>query len=76
MYGCYRERIFDIEGVLVQDGTYFVGDILKRDARTIHILTLDRPVWTLVLHGPATRNWGFVTGAGWVDHKTYLEANK
>lgn len=36
------------------------------------ITDLDRPVvWTLVVHGPKRRKWGFYLPAGWVDEHTY-----
>jgi hypothetical protein len=30
------------------------------------------PVWTLFVHGPRGRRWGFHTANGWVDWETYI----
>lgn len=27
--------------------------------------------WTLVVAGPSTRKWGYITPRGWIDHETY-----
>lgn len=35
-----------------------------------------RPVWTLVLHGPRRRSWGFFTADGWVHYRTYDETHR
>jgi hypothetical protein len=29
--------------------------------------------WSLFFRGPKLKNWGFLQGNQWVDHKTYLE---
>jgi len=31
------------------------------------------PSWSLVITGPRTREWGFLTPTGWVQWKTYLD---
>lgn len=31
----------------------------------------DRPVWSLVLRGRVSRDWGYVTSDGWVRHDEY-----
>lgn len=36
------------------------------------ITDLDRPVtWTIVIHGPHRRRWGFYLPGGWMDEHTY-----
>lgn len=36
------------------------------------IIRLDRPhVWTLVIHGPTRRGWGFYLPSGFMDWRTY-----
>lgn len=32
-----------------------------------------KPVWTLFLHGPRKREWGFYTPQGWIHWKKYVE---
>ena len=32
-----------------------------------------KPVWTLFIHGPRRRDWGFHTRDGWVQWEKYLE---
>ncbi len=32
---------------------------------------LRRTVWTIVIHGPSRRKWGFYLPTGWVDQPTY-----
>ncbi len=49
-------------------------------AKDCHRIELDidyakrcyKPVYTLFIHGPRCREWGFHTPQGWVDQKTYL----
>lgn len=56
---------------------YGPGSVLVRTAEQLHRLTLPahKPVWTLVVLGPARRQWGFVTDEdGWVDWRSYLAA--
>jgi hypothetical protein len=61
-----------------EDGTtieYGEGDLLIRQAETLHRLTLDDgPVWTYVVTGPVRRRWGFQTEYGWVHWRDYLDA--
>jgi hypothetical protein len=45
--------------------------VLYRPAEWLHWVEVPRPVWTLVVRLPRRRVWGFITPAGWVDHKTY-----
>lgn len=45
-------------------------------ANSYHRIELDPEVecWTLFMPGPQTRDWGFLTRSGWVQHEQYLEA--
>lgn len=68
---------------------YRPGSILFRRATHIHTITLkntrsstnnwltfdDVPLqaWSLVIHGPARRDWGFHTLRGFVPWKTYMD---
>jgi hypothetical protein len=53
------------------DETYGPGSVLTRKAEHLHRLTLQHPVWTFVLTGPARRDWGFQTARGWVNWYQY-----
>lgn len=45
-------------------------------ANSYHRIELDPTVecWTLFMPGPQTRDWGFLTQTGWVQHEQYLDA--
>lgn len=43
-----------------------VGDVVHHRAEDLHRVELLEPTWTLFLHGPARRRWGFLTPTGWV----------
>jgi hypothetical protein len=45
--------------------------VLYRPAEWQHRLELVRPCWTLVLHFPRRRDWGFWTPTGWMDWRAY-----
>lgn len=50
------------------------GAVVFRGSRVLHWLeVIDGPVWTVFIHGPRRRTWGFMTREGWIDHKTHLE---
>lgn len=77
--GSYRERQYTgcYNGCgphLQRDETYFVGDVLRRTPDTCHILTLERPCWTLVIVGPTVKPWGFLTPTGWIEASKYLKS--
>lgn len=42
-----------------------------RPATWTHRLLLVKPVWTLVLRGKTSREWGFYTQSGWINSKNY-----
>jgi len=45
-----------------------------RTANEFHWVQLDPergPVWTLFIYFRRRKDWGFLTGDGWVDHRTY-----
>ena len=45
-------------------------------ANSYHRIELDPSVecWTLFMPGPQTREWGFLTREGWVQHEQYLNS--
>lgn len=45
--------------------------LLYRPAEWRHRLSLVRPTWTLVVHGPRRRQWGFWTASGFLDWIRY-----
>jgi hypothetical protein len=45
--------------------------ILYRPATHIHRISIDKPVWTLVINFGKLRSWGFHTIKGWVHWKEY-----
>lgn len=49
-----------------------------RSSTLLHFLTLfgEKPVWTLFVTGPRTKQWGFMTEQGWVASEEYLKAKK
>lgn len=50
------------------------GRLVLRSKHMLHWLEIiDGPVWTLFLHGPRRREWGFQTRQGWVHHAEYTE---
>lgn len=51
--------------------THGTGSVLFRKAEALHRLTLDEPVWTVVVTGPTRRPWGFQTERGWVHWSRY-----
>lgn len=50
------------------------GSIVVRGGRVLHWLeVVDGPVWTLFLHGPRFRVWGFMhPQRGWIHHDDYF----
>jgi hypothetical protein len=51
----------------------FVGGVNHLRWNEYHKIVSVRPnTWTLCVHGPVRRVWGFLTSAGHVDHATYL----
>ncbi|MBD3260997.1 MAG: hypothetical protein GF334_04845 [Candidatus Altiarchaeales archaeon] len=43
-----------------------------RTAEEFHWVELEKgPAWTLFIHFRKRREWGFLTGDGWVDNDTY-----
>lgn len=65
---------------------YGPGSIVVRSADVLHRLKLERetvqvwpaydrdiPAWTLVFRGPLRREWGFLTGKGWVHWLTFVK---
>lgn len=48
--------------------------VLWRPAEWQHRIEVVRPVWTLLLHFPRRREWGFVTPGGWMDWRSYGRA--
>lgn len=55
-----------------QTRTVRPGDVVKHHHWDAHKLTLNTPVvWTLVLTGDKSHDWGYQTEQGWVDHRDY-----
>lgn len=52
------------------------GHFRTCSANSYHRIELDPAVecWTLFMPGPQTRDWGFLTRQGWVQHEQYLDA--
>ena len=52
------------------------GHFRTCSANSYHRIELDPSVecWTLFMPGPQTRDWGFLTRQGWVQHEQYLDA--
>jgi hypothetical protein len=52
------------------------GHFRVSSATSYHRVELDPSVecWTLFMPGPQTREWGFLTRQGWVQHEQYLDA--
>jgi len=52
------------------------GHFRFSSATSYHRIELDPTVecWTLFMPGPQTREWGFLTRRGWVQHEQYLDA--
>jgi hypothetical protein len=52
------------------------GHFRISSARSYHRIELDPAVecWTLFMPGPQTRDWGFLTRQGWIQHEQYLDA--
>lgn len=62
---------------------YGPGSVIFRSADVLHRLELDKsypnepmsvecPAWTIVLRGPETRVWGFLTDKGWVEADAFI----
>lgn len=49
------------------------GTLVRHKAEDCHRLELDKPVWTLFIHGRRCREWGFHTPDGWIDWRTYID---
>lgn len=61
-----------LEHRLYSRKVYLAGSFNFKRARDFHkveLLTTD--CWSLVLFGPRTREWGFLTRAGWEEHVAY-----
>ena len=52
------------------------GHFRTCSANSFHRIELDPAVecWTLFMPGPQTRDWGFLTRTGWVQHEQYLDS--
>lgn len=51
-----------------------MGTLIRHSATDLHRIEVTRgPVWTLFVHGPRYRPWGFATHAGWTYWKHYFE---
>ena len=52
------------------------GHFRTSSATSYHRVELDPSVecWTLFMPGPQTREWGFLTRRGWIQHEQYLDA--
>jgi hypothetical protein len=52
------------------------GHFRTSSATSYHRIELDPAVetWTLFMPGPQTRDWGFLTRQGWIQHEQYLDA--
>lgn len=57
-------------------GAHYVKrwSINAKRAESVHRLEITRPVWTLFVHGPNRRAWGFQTEDGWIPWKRYAKA--
>lgn len=52
---------------------HYAGAVLRRRATHAHRVVIIKPVWSLVVAGPAERVWGFHDPErGWTDWRTYL----
>lgn len=77
--GSYKERLFT-EYTSERNHSMLLifspGMINRKKATDMHVLTLDKPVWTFVISGPRLRTWGFHTPDGfipWREYEAYLE---
>jgi hypothetical protein len=65
-------------------GTSTRGEVVKREWLTVRTMRLDechrvtelmwRTSWSLVIHGPNRRNWGFYTPEGWIFWRGYEQS--
>lgn len=61
---------------VVERRSWLSGRLLRLDeCHRITALTR-RAVWTLVIHGPRRRSWGFFTQDRWVHYRTYDETHR
>ena len=76
LVGGYEEERSDVR---VASGCYGIVERVRRLRPRLmrldechRIIQLDRPVvWTLVIHGPWRRLWGFYTPNGWIESSVY-----
>ena len=69
--GWYAENLFDQLGALY---SVRFGPLRWTPAYQMHRITLTKPgTLTLVVCGPVSRRWGYLTRKGWVDWKTYRD---
>lgn len=68
--GCYLEHMQGQEAPAFRPE----GHVGVRSATALHRVELfDKPVWTLFLTGPKTREWGFQCSRGWRHWKTFTD---
>ena len=73
----FEQRMFYPNFRVMGSGTYGPQDLLERDSRDVHRLTIKSPVvWTLVITSGRERVWGYQTSQGWIDFKTYRQLKR
>lgn len=74
--GQYIEHLADGRGYLRQAG--WTGSRSATEAHRVELLQDEAgnplPVWTLFLHGPRVRDWGFHCPQGWVPWQQFVDA--
>jgi hypothetical protein len=71
-----------LEGILREHTAHGVetlspGSIMTRPAKRPHRIELvTADAWTLFVHGPMERRWGFITDQGWVYWQEWPEAGR
>lgn len=71
--GSYTENRYDSEGIFCGQVKRRRFSLAYRRATDLHdIAEVSDDLWTLVLVGPKRREWGFMTGDGWVHWESYI----
>ena len=62
-----------IEHTVYGSETKKEGSKTFRTPNAFHWIEIDKPVYTLFITGPRIKNWGFLCGTKWIEHKKYIQ---